>query len=118
MMDDLGLQCCRQPKDFVLIQDEEHGATSIAFNGAIEEAGAVLTRESSIALRDWLNENLRAVDPVAEQLRQAQSALRDLMALLPHLVRLADRVGVDLSEQPYIDQARDYIDIYEGRTNE
>lgn len=32
--------------------------------------------------------------------------------------RLADRVGVDLSEQHHIDKAQTYIDIYEGRTND
>jgi len=52
------------------------------------------------------------------RLTESQSALTELMDLLPHLVRLADRVGVDLSEQHLIDQAQTYINIYEGRSND
>lgn len=52
-----------------------------------------------------------------KRLTEAQSGLRDLMTLLPELVRLLDRQGVDISEQPWIDQAQTYIDIYEGRSN-
>lgn len=116
MMDDLVLHCCRRPEDFVEIQDEEFGVTSIAIAGDIEAAGVVLSKEDAIKLRDWLIDYLKPFDPIAVQLDQAQAALRHLMELLPHLVRLADRVGVDLSEQPWIDRAQTYIDIYEGRT--
>lgn len=52
------------------------------------------------------------------RLTESQSALTELMDLLPYLVRLADRVGVDLSEQHHIDKAQTYIDIYEGRSND
>ena len=52
-----------------------------------------------------------------QRLSEAQSGLRDLMTLLPEIVRLLDRQGVDISEQPWIDQAQTYIDIYEGRHN-
>ena len=62
-------------------------------------------------------ELLIELDAKTEQLRQAQAALTELMTLLPELVRLADRKGVDLSEEPWLDRARTYIDIYEGRTN-
>lgn len=48
------------------------------------------------------------------RLTEAQSALRDLMEVLPHLVRLAGMP--DISEQPWLDRAQGYIDIYEGRT--
>ena len=118
MMDDLVLECSRQQDDFIEVQDEEHGATSIRTFGGVDSAMIVLSREGSIALRDWLIEYLRSPDPIASQLQAAQSALTELMGLLPHLVRLADRVGVDISEQHYIDQAQTYIDIYEGRTND
>lgn len=53
-----------------------------------------------------------------QRLTEAQDALRVLMTLLPELVRLLDRQSVDLSEQPWIDQAQTYIDIYEGRTDD
>lgn len=53
----------------------------------------------------------------AEQLDSAQAALTELMTMLPELVRIADRKGVDLSEERWLDRARTYIDIYEGRTN-
>lgn len=118
MMDDLVLHCCRQPSDFVEIQDEEHGATAIAIADNLDAAGVVLSREGSTALRDWLIEYLRTSDPLASQLGDAQSALTELMELLPQLVRIADRKGFDISEQPWIDKAQTYIDIYEGRTND
>lgn len=52
-----------------------------------------------------------------ERLTEAQNALRELMTVMPELVRLLDRQGVDISEQPWIDRAQTYIDIYEGRQN-
>lgn len=62
-------------------------------------------------------ELLIELDAKTEQLRQAQAALTELMTILPELVRLADRKGVDVSEEHWLDRARTYIDIYEGRSN-
>lgn len=125
MMDDLMLPCCRKPEDFVVIQDEELGEVSIAYRGNIEAAGVVLSKKDAMALHDWLIDYLRSfdVDPVRRlakaetSLRDAQAALTELMTILPELVRLADRKGVDVSEEHWLDRARSYIDIYEGRTN-
>lgn len=125
MMDDLRLPCCRKPEDFVVIQDEELGEVSIAYMGNIEATGVVLSKKDAMALHDWLIDYLRPfeADPVRRlakaetSLRDAQAALTELMALLPELVRLADRKGVEGSEEHWLDRARTYIDIYEGRTN-
>lgn len=52
-----------------------------------------------------------------QRLTEAQNALRELMVVMPELVRLLNRQGVDLSEQDWLDRAQTYIDIYEGRQN-
>ena len=62
----------------------------------------------------WSSPN-EAASWYEQRLSESHTALTELMELLPQLVRIADRYGFDISEQPWIDKAQTYIDIYEGR---
>lgn len=51
------------------------------------------------------------------RLTEAQSALLELLGLLPTLVDICENYGaLTLEDRQAIDKAQTYIDIYEGRT--
>lgn len=54
-----------------------------------------------------------------QRLSESQSALTELMELLPHLLTVCSDAGrANYEQQAAIDKAQTYIDIYEGRTDE